>query len=87
MRIQSLLLAACVMGLAPVAASADPANQAASPSATVQPASEQVVCNYYYHEGTVIRRPFCMTQAEVVRRRLDTQHLIQEYQRKSFTMN
>ncbi len=86
MRIQSIILIAGL--LAPCAALADQdGSQAGAPGATMQPASQQVVCNYYYHEGTVIRRPFCMSQAEVERRRLETQRLVREYQQKADGMS
>lgn len=71
---------ACVaLALLPLAAAAQnsvPAVRAVSTSTATDP----LVCHYYYYEGTVIRRPVCLTRHEWERQRLLQQRLIREFQ-------
>jgi hypothetical protein len=42
--------------------------------------ADPVVCNYFYHEGSVIKKPTCMTKHQWERRQLEEQRYIREFQ-------
>jgi hypothetical protein len=88
MRIQAVILVAGLSALAPfMAYAAEPDSVASTPmTPAVQEASaDQVVCNYFFHEGAVVRRPTCLTRGQWERRRLEMQRSIIEYQIRSLT--
>jgi hypothetical protein len=78
MSIRILGIAAGLSVLLPLAVFADPAT---TTTATAQ--ADPVVCHYYYHEGSVINRPDCLTRHQWERRRLAQQRYIREFQMRS----
>ncbi|HEY1614901.1 MAG TPA: hypothetical protein VGF97_14535 [Rhizomicrobium sp.] len=84
MRKHAMALVAGLTILAPLASQAQTPDHPVG--ATMTTASDQVVCDVYYHEGSVIRRPVCGTKAWWTRRRLVAQQNIEEFQLRSFTI-
>jgi hypothetical protein len=73
-----MILAAAAMLCMPMAALADPAAPTVV-SAAAQP-GEPLLCHYYYHDGTLVRRPVCKTEREWIRIRLQQQSELADYQ-------
>ncbi|HTT81910.1 MAG TPA: hypothetical protein VMF67_00355 [Rhizomicrobium sp.] len=53
---------------------------AAQPVSADKPVNNPIVCENYYHEGTIIRRPDCRTLHQWERRRYAEQRFIEEFQ-------
>ncbi|HEY6577683.1 MAG TPA: hypothetical protein VIY09_00040, partial [Rhizomicrobium sp.] len=88
MRIHHIGLVSGLAMLAPFAAfAADPAAPAADSPPPAQAASlapsNPVVCHYFYYQGTVIKRPDCLTLHQWERRRLTEQRSIREFQQRA----
>jgi hypothetical protein len=67
----------------PAGAAQEPANTGqiapmAQPIAAIKPAGNPIVCEYYYYEGTVIRRPDCRTLHQWERQRYVEQRFVEE---------
>jgi hypothetical protein len=79
-----MILASAFLGFAllPLAAGAQDATPPVKAVSVATPANP-VVCRYYYYEGTVIRRPVCVTAHEWQRQRLLQQRLIREFQQRA----
>jgi hypothetical protein len=86
MRLRFVTLAAVLATLAPAAAFADQASPFVSPVSTVRP-GEPLLCDFYYHEGDVIRRQDCRTKDQWNRLRLETQREISEFQIRSLVQH
>ena len=86
MRVRFVTLAAVLATLAPAAALADQASPFVSPASTVRP-GESLLCDFYYHEGDVIRRQDCWTKDQWNRLRLETQREISEFQIRSLVQH
>jgi hypothetical protein len=86
MRVRFVTLAAVLATLPPAAAFADQASPFVSPVSTVRP-GEPLLCDFYYHEGDVIRRQDCRTKDQWNRLRLETQREISEFQIRSLVQH
>ncbi len=82
MRLRSVTLAAVLATLTPAAAFADEASPIVRPVSTMRP-GEPLLCDFFYHQGDVIRRQDCRTRAQWNRLRLETQREISEFQIRS----
>ena len=81
MRKTILAFAAVMAFIAPCAAQPHDAAPAVQ-SAGANP-GDALICHYYYHQGTLIRRPICKTEHEWTRTRLQAQAEITDFQLRS----
>ena len=80
MRTMILVLVPTLALLAPLSTQADPAP--AVESAAARP-GEALICRYFYHEATLIRRPICKTEHQWIRNRLQQQAGIIAFQQRA----
>ena len=78
---RTIFLAAAIAVLAPAAASADPPTPQIESAGSH--AGEPLICHYYYHEGSLIRRPICKTERQWIRERLRQQAEVSRFQLRS----
>jgi hypothetical protein len=78
MRTTILTLASVMAFIAPCAAQPHDVS-AAVESAAARP-GEALICQYYYYQGTLIRRPICKTEHEWIRARLQQQAEVADFQ-------
>ena len=84
MRTMMMAAAAAVALVASAAAQADPPAPVVQ-SAGAQP-GERLICRYFYHNGTLVRRQVCKTEREWTRERSQRQADFNELQMRSLTM-
>lgn len=83
MRLRFIAMTAGLAALVPLTALANPdAAPVIRAVSTVQP-GEGLVCDYFYHQGDLIRRQDCRTRAQWNRLRVETQREITEFQVRS----
>lgn len=84
MRFPLLLALGCALAAAPAVAAEDQprAEQPAQAAAKNDPSSA-IVCIYYYHEGNIIRRPYCRARHAWETEQKINQEDIRELQMKS----
>ena len=83
MRTTILTLASVLAFIAPCAA--QPHDAAPAVETGAAHSGETLICHYYYHDGSLIRRPICKTEHEWIRVRLREQADISEFQLRSLT--
>ena len=75
---RTIIVATAVVLFMPAAALSDPPAPQVE-SAGVH-AGEPLICHYYYHEGSLVRRPICKTERQWVRDRLRAQTEVSDFQ-------
>jgi hypothetical protein len=84
MRMMILAVVALCM---PAAAMSDPATVPSAPTVTsagVRP-GQHLICQYMYHDGTIVGRPICRTEQQWIRSRLRQQADVYNFQVKSLS--
>jgi hypothetical protein len=83
MRLRFVAMIAGLATLVPLTAFADPdAPPVIRAVSTVHP-GEALVCDFFYHQGDLIRRQDCRTRSQWNRLRVETQREISEFQVRS----
>ena len=83
MRLRFVAMTAGLAALVPLTAFANPdAAPVIRAVSTVHP-GEGLLCDYFYHQGDLVRRQDCRTRAQWNRLRVETQREISEFQVRS----